>query len=132
MEFLLDTNVLIWFLENNPKLNRNVADLIEDEQNTIYVSIASFWEIAIKIKLGKLRLSNQLKSIFEITESNGIEILNIEKKHILQYEKILFFNNHNDPFDRIIISTGIEEDFTIISSDLKFKEYQSFLKLIEA
>lgn len=131
MECLLDTNVLIWFLENNANLKPKVVEIIEEEQNSIYVSIASFWEMAIKLKLKKLKLSNSIKSIFEITSSKGILILDLNKQHILQFESIDFFDNHNDPFDRIIISTAIEEGFAIISSDQKFKQYDSVIKLIE-
>ena len=131
MECLLDTNVLIWFLENNSKLKPQVIEIIEEEQNSIYVSTASFWEMAIKLKLKKLKLSNSLKSIFEITSDKGIIILDLNKYHILQFGKIEFIDNHNDPFDRIIISTAVKENFAVISSDQKFKEYNSIIKLIE-
>lgn len=66
MDFLLDTNVLIWFLENNSKLKPQNVEIIEEEQNSSFISIASFWEMAIKMKLKKLKLSNSLKQYLKL------------------------------------------------------------------
>ncbi len=132
MNILLDTNILIWFLENSQKLKPEIIEIIEEEKNSVFVSIVSFFEITIKLKIEKLKLSDSLKKVFETTEKSDIKILELDKKHILQYEDLEFDDDHKDPFDRLLISIAIQEKLTIISSDQKFKNYKHILNLIEA
>lgn len=87
----------------------------------MYVSKVSFWEIAIKVSIGKLTLPFELEELDQETLSNHIEILEIEMSHILRYVNIPL--HHRDPFDRLIISQAIEEEIPVISSDDKFSLY---------
>ncbi len=81
----------------------------------------TFWEIAIKLSLEKLKLPFELSQLVEETLLNNIEILGIEVNHIIKVASLPF--HHRDPFDRLIISQGITENFSIITSDDKFALY---------
>jgi PIN domain nuclease of toxin-antitoxin system len=121
MQVLLDTHILIWFLEGNSLLSVKRQKLLSQTQNDVYLSIASLWELAIKISIGKITLS---KSLFQIIQQLGIEnieILPILPQHVLQIETMPF--HHRDPFDRIIIAQGYVENLTILSDDTEFVNY---------
>jgi PIN domain nuclease of toxin-antitoxin system len=87
----------------------------------LLLSIASLWEITIKVSLGKLKLASNLQDTFANIEKNGFEILPIETAHLLELEKLEYF--HRDPFDRLIIAQSISERIPVISSDDKFSKY---------
>ena len=103
MKFLLDTHVLIWFLDGNLRLSSRARQLVEDENNEVFVSIVSLWEIAIKNSLGKLELAQPFEQMFpRQLQENSIEILDISVEH-LNAVRILPFH-HRDPFDRLILA----------------------------
>ncbi|MBQ3626218.1 MAG: type II toxin-antitoxin system VapC family toxin [Synergistaceae bacterium] len=121
--YLLDTHILIWFIENSPKLPEFLRNLIgrSDDLN-IYVSIASFWEMAIKVSKKKLTLIDSVQDIMRIcSDELHFLILNIKAAHLKELEKLDF--HHNDPFDRLIISQAIAENMTLISADKYIKAY---------
>lgn len=122
MKILLDTHVLIWFINGDDQLQRKSLELIQDINNECYVSIASIWEIAIKLSLGKLDIVGEFNSIVRILNDNDITLLPISFDHIKHL--IILQKYHKDPFDRIIISQGIVEQLTIISKDDIFKLYK--------
>ena len=100
MQYLLDTQILIWSLEDNPKLKPALRTLIENPDNIIFVSQFSLMEISIKLKLGKL--PEFIVSIEYITTQlllDGFTILPILNNHIFSYQSIPFFEEHRDPFD---------------------------------
>jgi PIN domain nuclease of toxin-antitoxin system len=122
MRILLDTHVLIWLVEGDKNLSTVARSAIEDEDNSLYLSIASLWEITIKLSLGKLDL--QL-SVDEMVESflipGGIEILQIETSHLSILRGLPL--HHRDPFDRLIIAQAQAEKMTLISADGVFDLY---------
>ena len=122
MNILMDTQAIIWFAENNPQLSVNARSIIENEDNECFVSMASFWEMSIKMSLGKLNINNLTLSQFldEVTE-NGFLTLDIRPDHVVENEKLPLF--HRDPFDRLIIAQAISENMVIISSDVAFDLY---------
>jgi len=122
MNILIDTHTLLWFLSNDVKLSEKAKKIIENSKNNVFVSIASFWEISIKLSLSKLIIDIPFELLFDETEKLGIKILQIKKDHLIYLKKLPFF--HKDPFDRIIICQGIKENFDIISIDEKFDEYK--------
>ncbi|MFM9947610.1 MAG: type II toxin-antitoxin system VapC family toxin [Saprospiraceae bacterium] len=121
MTYLIDTQVLIWVLEGNNRLSPKVERLFTNSNNTLWVSIASLWEIAIKISINKLNLTRPLSEIIRRLPEMDIAILSIEPQHILEVEKLPLL--HRDPFDRIIIAQAIAENFEILSSDEQFSSY---------
>lgn len=122
MELLLDTHALIWFITEDSNLPTNTKRIIEDIENNCYVSVATFWEIAIKHSLGRLNLGTNLGNLFQLIVSSGFTILPITLNHILENSGLPF--HHNDPFDRIIIAQAVYEDLKIISKDGQFENYK--------
>jgi PIN domain nuclease of toxin-antitoxin system len=122
MELLLDTHAVIWFITEDSHLPLRTKLIIESVENNCYVSVATFWEIAIKHSLGRLNLETNLENLFQLILSSGFSILPITLSQILENSRLPF--HHNDPFDRIIIAQAIHEDFKIISKDGQFENYQ--------
>jgi len=122
MNYLADTHTLIWYLEGNPKLSEKAENTIKDDNNNVYVSVVSFWEMAIKSSVGKLKLPESLHSIIQKTKNFDIDILQLHTDYILKIETLPF--HHKDPFDRMIITTAITEQLPIISIDEKFDKYK--------
>ncbi len=120
-EYLLDTHTLIWYLEGNPNLSTTAKNAIETRTNHISVSPVTYWEMAIKISLGKLRLSQSLSNIMDEANRQGFYLLSIEKQHLLVVETLPF--HHKDPFDRMIIAQAMSESKTIIGKDGNFPHY---------
>jgi PIN domain nuclease of toxin-antitoxin system len=121
MRILLDTQAFIWFVENDKQLPSKIKMDLEDSDNTIIISIASLWEMTIKMTLDKLHLGCDIEEMIDKVYRNGFEILPILPEHIIKLSTLEYF--HRDPFDRIIISQGLRENITIVSSDKVFDEY---------
>ncbi len=121
MRILLDTHAFIWFAEDDDQLHPNIKRAIEKSANDIFLSIASIWEMAIKIQLNKLKISKSIEEVIELATSNGFELLPILPEHIIKLTALAF--HHRDPFDRIIIAQGLDENFQIVSKDSIFDEY---------
>jgi PIN domain nuclease of toxin-antitoxin system len=129
MTLLLDTHALIWFLENNPSLSSKAKALIEDSNNEVFVSIVSFYEIAIKLSIGKIILPDSLEDFILKTTNNDIQILNLLPSHIIKYQEIPLNAEHKDPFDKILIASAIVEKLTIVTIDEKFSLYKPLISL---
>ena len=122
MNYLLDTHTLIWFLSGDTELSVKARKAIEAESSNIFVSIASIWEIAIKVNLGRLDLKITFDQLRNEIEKNGFELLPITFNDILSLNELPMI--HRDPFDRIIISQSLSNNFMLISKDKTFKSYQ--------
>lgn len=121
MRLLIDTHILIWFLEGNKLLAKSRRQIIADPQNDIFVSIASLWETAIKISLGKLTLAKPLADVVKQIDAEDIEILPIAPAHTLQVSVLPF--HHRDPFDRMIIAQSQIENLEVMTDDSDFGSY---------
>ena len=122
MRLLLDTHTFLWFLSGDPKLSDHARGLIEEPENERNVSVASLWEIAIKISIGKLEVSGTFAEVFPPQiESNAIRVLPIEPEHLDIVSRLPF--HHRDPFDRLILAQSIAEDLPILSRDPEFDSY---------
>ena len=122
MNLLIDTHVLLWYLIDDSQLSVSSIRKIENPSNNIYASIASLWENAIKINIGKLHLHIPFKKLQKEVLNNNFTILPIEFTHTVQLSKLEPI--HRDPFDRILISQALVENFTIISKDTTFSAYK--------
>jgi PIN domain nuclease of toxin-antitoxin system len=122
MDFLLDSHTIIWFFQDDPLLSGRARSLIEDPVNRKWVSIASCWEIAIKVGLGKLKLGEPTRPYLEraIVRSN-FDWLPITLEHATEVESLP--PHHKDPFDRLLIAQAIVEGIPIISVDAAFDAY---------
>ena len=122
MTHLLDSHALLWFALADPKLSATAKALILDPANQILLSPASYWEIAIKVSLGKLTLHRPYEEFIDICLNKyGFTILPIEPKHAAQLLSLPF--HHRDPFDRLLIAQAISESAPIISSDSALDAY---------
>ena len=121
MRILIDTHILIWHLEDHVQLSLQRSDIIEDSDNEILVSVASLWEIAIKLSLNKLNLSRSVDDIIRAIDASTGSWLTIDPKHLTHVAQLPF--HHKDPFDRLIIAQAIAENLPIISSDPNFANY---------
>ena len=121
MRLLIDTHILIWFLEGNKSLSKSRRQIIANPQNEIFVSIASLWEMAIKISLGKLTLAKSLADVIKQIGVEDIELLPISPEHTLQVSTLPF--HHRDPFDRIIIAQSQIENLAVMTDDKDFADY---------
>ncbi len=125
MRYLIDTHVLIWWMEGSNRLSENAYSLINDPTSQIFVSVASVWEIVVKKAKKKLHLSQNIERSIK---SRGLSMLSIELAHVLETGRLPLY--HNDPFDRILIAQARVENSILITSDPKIWKYN--LKLIKA
>ena len=121
MKYLLDTNILIWYIDDPSQLSYKVTKIMDDINNTFVISIVSIWEIVIKMCIKRLSLSVSINDLFEILEYKNISIIPI-KKEILEINLDLPLH-HKDPFDRILIATTYTENTPIITSDKDIQLY---------
>lgn len=115
MNLLLDTHTLIWFLEGDESLSSVARKQIENTSNTNFVSVASFWEIAIKVSLNKLVMQTSTENLKQLVFENGIEILPITAENALFVSQLPF--HHKDPFDRLLIAQAINQNMLLVSKD---------------
>jgi len=119
---LLDTHALLWWLSDSPELTRPARRVIEDVRNTVIVSAASAWEIATKVRLGKLPTAVDLVADFAgQTEREGFQLLAVSVEHAIRGG--LLPGPHKDPFDRMLIAQAQAENLPIVSNERAFDGY---------
>ncbi|XCY76708.1 type II toxin-antitoxin system VapC family toxin [Pseudomonas sp. CBR-F] len=124
MRILLDTHILLWALSDDPKLPAKARKLIENAAE-IYVSAATFWELAIKVGLGKLNVN--LDEIREYCLESGYVELPITSEHAIAVKDLE--HHHRDPFDWLIIATAIIEPMKLVTADPMVAKYTSLAVL---
>ncbi|BAB75834.1 MULTISPECIES: type II toxin-antitoxin system VapC family toxin [Nostocaceae] len=122
MRLMLDTHTFLWFIEGSLNLSDTAKSLIEDQQNQRFLSIASLWEISIKVSIGKLELDMTFTELVkQQVYGNAIELLEIQPAHLDELAKLPFY--HKDPFDRLMISQSLVESIPIVTKDSVFEGY---------
>lgn len=121
MNILLDTHTFLWYLQESKELSAKAAEIIEDSSNAIWLSIASLWEISIKVGLGKLSLQNSFTELKGVLQQLKIEILPIAFSDTERYLNLPL--HHRDPFDRILVAQAMNHSLILISRDLAFDAY---------
>lgn len=122
MKFLLDTHALIWWDENPARLGSKALAACLDAGNELWLSVASVWEIQIKMMLGRLALSKPLKHLIDDqVKQNGMLILPVKFDHILRLESLP--DRHKDPFDRLLVAQALEENCVLMSHDPMIAQY---------
>jgi PIN domain nuclease of toxin-antitoxin system len=119
---LLDTHAFLWFVLNDPQLSGNARVLMADPSNELLLSPASYWEIAIKVSIGKYALPGDFTDFMEqqITDNN-LTVLPITVKHAAVVATLPF--HHRDPFDRLLIAQAMTEAIPLLSADAIFDAY---------
>ncbi|TGL10266.1 type II toxin-antitoxin system VapC family toxin [Leptospira levettii] len=131
MTYLLDTHALLWVIGDSKQLSKNIIKIVQNQENQIFVSAISLWEISLKFKLGKLKLSGfKPEEIPKFLEKLNINIIELSQEEASSYHN-LKEDFHKDPFDRMLIWQCISRKLTFISKDSEIKKYKiSGLKTI--
>lgn len=122
MRVLLDTHAFLWYVLDDPKLSNTARAEIEMEETDVLISPASYWEIAIKISLGKYSLTVPYETFWKRgIQDNGFDVLHIEVRHAAALLNLPF--HHRDPFDRLLIAQAMVEDIPVVGDDAEFENY---------
>lgn len=122
MRLLLDTQPFLWWVDEVSYLSSRARTAITEPDNEVFMSIASCWEIAIRVSLGKLRLKAPPQRFFpEQLAANAFELLGLDLDHVCRVATLPF--HHRDPFDRLLAAQALEEDLTVVSTDKVFERY---------
>jgi PIN domain nuclease of toxin-antitoxin system len=125
MNVLLDTLALLWFVAGDARLSSIARQTIEADETVNYISMASWWEIAVKCSIGKLTLDDPLDLFMKQRTSEGFRTLPLEPHHLYPLVELPF--HHRDPFDRLIICQSMVEKMSICTCDENFKRYPASL-----
>lgn len=122
MRLLLDTHAFIWLWEDVSKVPPRVLAACENPENQLYLSIASIWEMQIKVGVGRLSFQQPLPEIIENQKNeNGVSILPVSLPHLWQLAALPA--HHNDPFDRLLVAQATSEKMALITADRHIAGY---------
>ena len=122
MNYLLDSNAFLWWHLDRSRLSPRALSAIVNQDNTLTLSVASVWEMAIKVKLGKLQLHGSLNDAVEAqTRVNRIQLLPVSVVHALKTQDLPL--HHKDPFDRLLVAQAQAEKMIIITADQAIVRY---------
>jgi PIN domain nuclease of toxin-antitoxin system len=123
MKYLIDTHVFLWSISMPEELSSKATSALKNEDNEIFISTVSLWEISIKIRIGKLELKGiHVKDLPEVIERMNYQIIDMEAEDAIGYSQ-LKESTHNDPFDRMLIQQSINRSMVMISKDKEFKKF---------
>jgi PIN domain nuclease of toxin-antitoxin system len=122
MRLLLDTHALLWWLAEDPRLSTAARKAIAHKSNTVMVSAASAWEIATKVRIGRLESAAEFtENLAAYLEQEQFTELPVSVKHGIQAGSLA--GTHKDPFDRMLIAQAQAEGLAIVSNELVFDAY---------
>lgn len=121
MNLLVDTHALLWFVAGDAHLSMRARETIESPETTSYVSMVTWWEVAIKCSLGKLALDDSLEDFISQRVDEGFRILTVETTHVVTLASLAF--QHRDPFDRLLIAQAMVENMPICTADEAIHKY---------
>ena len=121
MNYLLDTHTVLWYMGDAPNLPTITKEIINDNRNGIFVSSISLWETAIKFNLGKMKSNLTLDGFLDKIERSDFNVLQVKNEHLRRLLAVPFI--HKDPFDRLLVSTALVENLTIITTDSNIQRY---------
>lgn len=125
MNLLLDTHTFLWHADGDPQLSRHAATLLTDPANDLFLSVASVWDIAIKVNIGKLKLSTPYPVyVADAVRGYGLTVLPVTLDDCERYTLLPFpLTNHRDPFDRMLIAQSLRLGFPVVGADANFDAY---------
>lgn len=122
MNILLDTQAFLWAVADSSKMTERAREVFYNPQNSLYLSAASYWEICIKMSLGKLRLEKGWKKVIDKEMSiNSIKWLKLKKEHMVRLLYLPWL--HEDPFDRMLVAQAQMEKCAILTPDPQLAQY---------
>jgi len=123
MRYILDTHTFLWWITDLDLLSEHARHVIQDGDNTLYLSAASGWEIAIKARLGRLQLTGEPEKVIpEQMSLNAIQGLPIQMGHALRVHSLP--DHHRDPFDRMLVAQSQVEGLPILTADPQIDQYE--------
>jgi len=124
VRLLLDTTAMYWYIEGDPHLSGTAQAFVQDATNEVLISPASYWEIAIKVSIGKWILNRPYEDFIDLALNRyGFHVLPILPTHTARLIGLPSSRTHNDPFDRLLIAQAIVENIPIVSVDTQFDSY---------
>ena len=122
MRVLLDTHAFLWWINDDVRLSEGAREIFSDGDNELLFSVASGWEMAIKVGMGKLTVSGSLGPyISKHLAENAVEVLPINLSHAVGVTELP--DHHRDPFDRLLVSQALVEKLPILSTDPQISRY---------
>jgi len=121
MNILLDTHAVLWFLEGSEKMGKVAVDTIHSAENNKYISVATLWEVAIKLSIGKMEFEGGIEGFIQSTEDNGFLQLGVSSEHIKRTAGLPFI--HRDPFDRMLVAQAMAENMVLMTVDNNILKY---------
>lgn len=129
MKILLDTRIALWAITDSPRLADSAKVQILNAQNSIWVSTASVWEIAIKHSLGRREMPLNTHQALDYFRSTGYQILPIYPEHTLAISDLP--NHHQDPFDRLLIAQAMTEPMRLMTHDSQIAKYGNLILMLK-
>jgi len=127
MRLLLDTHLVIWWEAGSPRLPAAVVDLVRNRADAVFVSCASLWEMAIKISAGRLKID--MARFAGNIERHGFEWLDIRNDHLLAVAQLPNFDDHRDPFDRLLVAQSQTEPLLLVTADATLARYGATVRV---
>lgn len=122
MRVLADTHVMLWWLRDDRRLSARALAILEDGGNEVLWSVASSWEIAVKLAIGKLELDKPPERLFaELVGEQGVVLLPVGHDHCARLAALPLY--HRDPFDRMLVAQAQQERVPILTADTKLAAY---------
>ena len=126
MDILLDTHILLWSINDDPRLTEKAKKMIFSEENTLYYSIVSMWEVAIKHMKSSKKMSTSGREFMHYWEEAGFRKLPIDDRHIVELESLNRLEDapyHNDPFDKLLLAQAKADCMLFVTHDKMFLGY---------
>ncbi|MVM40981.1 PIN domain-containing protein [Spirosoma sp. HMF3257] len=123
--YLIDTHVLIWYMQGDERLSKNAIARLNEPSNVIWISQVSLWEITIKVSMGRLTIGIPFTELEDYLIDKGFLILDFNFADLISLQALPY--HHSDPFDRLIIAQSQTNKLPVISDDSKFKLYEILL-----
>jgi PIN domain nuclease of toxin-antitoxin system len=127
VKLLLDTHLMLWWQAGDARLPLEVRRLAKAAQ-AVYFSRASLWEMAIKISLGRLRVD--LPAFCQQIESQGFRWLDIRNEHLCAVATLPTYDDHRDPFDRLLVAQSLTEPLLLLTADAALNRYGSTIRIV--
>ena len=128
MRILLDTHIVLWWHTADRRLERGARQLIESADDEVLVSRASLWEVAIKVSAGKLPVEAEVFA--RQVEEFGFSWLDITNAHLLQVAHLPSVQNHEDPFDRLLVAQAMSEPLILLTADARLARYGDLVRVL--
>lgn len=128
MSLLLDSHIILWWMKESPKLPVSARKMIDATTDKVFVSHATLWEFAIKQSNGKLKMD--VDAFHRNVAADGFTWLDIAPKHIKMVTQLPLFDDHKDPFDRLLVAQSLSEPLILLTSDDKLARYGTTVRLV--